>query len=58
MEEQVRDARNDPWLDAKLAVRRWDDRAKDPEMEVPGLDAYEDMAVRCLVGEYKYNTDC
>ncbi|OJI98060.1 hypothetical protein ASPVEDRAFT_880579 [Aspergillus versicolor CBS 583.65] len=48
-EEQVRDARNDPWLDAKLAVRRWDDRAKDPEMEVPGLDAYEDMAVRCLV---------
>ncbi|BCS21075.1 HD domain-containing protein [Aspergillus puulaauensis] len=48
-EEQVRDARNDPWLDAKLAVRRWDDRAKDPEMEVPGLDAYEDMAVRCLI---------
>lgn len=24
-------------------------------MEVPGLDAYEDMAVRCLVGEYKYS---
>lgn len=21
-------------------------------MEVPGLDAYEDMAVRCLIGEY------
>jgi len=37
-------------LEQKLAVRRWDDAAKVPDKQVPGLDAYEDMAVRCLAG--------
>jgi predicted HD phosphohydrolase len=37
-------------LEQKLAVRRWDDAAKVPEKRVPGLDEYEDMAVRCLAG--------
>ncbi|KAL2811867.1 hypothetical protein BJX63DRAFT_433045 [Aspergillus granulosus] len=48
-QEQVSEARKDPWLECKLAVRRWDDQAKDPEREVPGLDAYEDVAVSCLI---------
>ncbi|PKY07998.1 hypothetical protein P168DRAFT_300776 [Aspergillus campestris IBT 28561] len=47
-EEQVCEARGDPWLGEKLDVRRWDDRAKDPEMEVPGLEEYVELAVRCL----------
>ncbi|PLB38351.1 HD domain-containing protein [Aspergillus candidus] len=47
-EEQVCEARRDPWLGEKLDVRRWDDRAKDPEMEVPGLEEYVELAVRCL----------
>ncbi|CAK7229684.1 hypothetical protein SCUCBS95973_007306 [Sporothrix curviconia] len=32
----------------KLRVRRWDDQAKVAGKVVPGLDAYEAMAVRCL----------
>ncbi|KAL2831854.1 hypothetical protein BJY01DRAFT_260395 [Aspergillus pseudoustus] len=47
--EQVREARQDPWLESKLAVRRWDDQAKDPHREVPGLDAYTEMAVKSLI---------
>jgi predicted HD phosphohydrolase len=37
-------------LEQKLAVRRWDDAAKVPDKQVPGLEAYEDMAIRCLMG--------
>jgi predicted HD phosphohydrolase len=46
----VKEAQKDPLLDQKLAVRRWDDLAKVPDKQVPGLDAYEDMTVKCLVG--------
>ena len=48
-EAQVAEANKDPFLKDKLAVRRWDDQAKVPDITVPGLSAYEDMAVQCLV---------
>lgn len=49
-EEQMREAEKDPYLQDKLKVRRWDDLAKDPEMETLPLEHYQDMAVRSLVG--------
>jgi len=44
------DARSDPaeahpdWP-AAVQLRRWDDAAKDPAADVPGLDAYGDTVV-------------
>ena len=46
---QVKKAREDPWLEAKLQVRRWDDQAKVPNMKTAPLSSYEDLAVRCLL---------
>lgn len=48
-EAQVEEAEKDPLLHDKLAVRRWDDMAKDPDMKTPDLAAFKDMAVRSLV---------
>ncbi|ERS96920.1 hypothetical protein HMPREF1624_06247 [Sporothrix schenckii ATCC 58251] len=48
--DEVAEARKDPLLENKLNVRRWDDLAKVAGKVVPGLDAYEDMAVHCLAG--------
>ncbi|KAJ5671594.1 hypothetical protein N7507_000721 [Penicillium longicatenatum] len=48
-EAEVLEAQKDPWLQAKLAVRRWDDLAKDPECIVSPLEAYEDIAFQCLL---------
>lgn len=47
---QVKAAQADPLLEAKLAVRRWDDQAKVPNVQTPPLSAYEEMAVRSLIG--------
>jgi phosphonoacetate hydrolase len=44
-------------LEAKLAVRRWDDLAKVPKCVVPPLEAYEEMAFECLLGETSHNQD-
>jgi predicted HD phosphohydrolase len=49
--QQVEIARQDPWLEEKLAVRRFDDLAKDPSLKVEPLSFYEDMAIKSLVGE-------
>jgi len=49
--DQVKEAEKDPWLEQKLAVRRWDDLAKDPNMKVEPLPFYEDMAIKCLLGK-------
>jgi predicted HD phosphohydrolase len=46
--EEVKEAQLDPLLKQKLSVRRWDDQAKVPEAKVPGLEAYEEMAVQSL----------
>ncbi|KAK4944199.1 hypothetical protein LTR10_016312 [Elasticomyces elasticus] len=48
-EEQVREAQKDPLLEAKLAVRRWDDMAKVPHMDTLPLHYYERMAVKSLL---------
>ncbi|KAJ6187486.1 Alkaline phosphatase-like alpha/beta/alpha [Penicillium mononematosum] len=47
--EQVLEAQQDPLLDAKLSVRRWDDLAKKPKWKVPDLKAYENLAYQCLI---------
>ncbi|OGE58013.1 hypothetical protein PENARI_c001G08809 [Penicillium arizonense] len=47
--EEARKAQEDPLLEAKLAVRRWDDLAKVPKCVVPPLEAYEEMAFQCLL---------
>ena len=46
---EVKAAQADPLLEAKLAVRRWDDQAKVPKMQTPPLSEYEEMAVRSLL---------
>ena len=46
---QIKKAQEDPWLEAKLQVRRWDDQAKVPDMKTAPLSAYEELAVRCLL---------
>ena len=48
---QVQDAQEDPLLQAKLCIRRWDDQAKMTGITVPPLSAYYDTAVDCLLGE-------
>ncbi|KAH8898056.1 hypothetical protein GQ53DRAFT_880964 [Thozetella sp. PMI_491] len=48
-EEQIKEAQKDPWLLEKLAVRRYDDLAKDPNFKAPPLAAYEDIAIKCLL---------
>ncbi|KAL4872785.1 hypothetical protein BDV12DRAFT_210132 [Aspergillus spectabilis] len=47
--EQIKDVQNDPWLEAKLAVRRWDDQAKIPNIVVPPLEDYGQLAYECLL---------
>ncbi|KAI2703862.1 hypothetical protein CBS147317_5155 [Penicillium roqueforti] len=47
--EQIQEAQKDPLLEAKLSVRRWDDLAKKPNWKVPDLEAYEEIAYRCLI---------
>lgn len=46
----MKKAEEDPWLKQKLAVRRWDDLAKDPNLKVEPLPFYEDMAIKSLLG--------
>lgn len=48
---QVKAAEQDPLLQEKLAVRRWDDLAKDPSMKCPPLSDYEEMTVASLLGQ-------
>ncbi|MBE3044429.1 hypothetical protein IMZ48_18045 [Candidatus Bathyarchaeota archaeon] len=44
----MEEAKEDPLIEEKLAVRRWDDLAKVPGITVPGLETYEEMTVKCL----------
>ncbi|KAJ5701747.1 hypothetical protein N7488_009295 [Penicillium malachiteum] len=48
-EKEISEAQKDPWLQAKLAVRRWDDLAKDPGCVVCPLEVYEEIAYQCLL---------
>lgn len=47
-EEEARAFAQDPQVDAILRMRRWDERAKDPEAVTPPLDHYKDMCLRFL----------
>ncbi|KKK12541.1 hypothetical protein AOCH_000056 [Aspergillus ochraceoroseus] len=47
--EQIKEAQADRLLDAKLAVRRWDDQAKDPNFTAPPLEEYRQLAYECLL---------
>ncbi|KAF2102469.1 Phosphonoacetate hydrolase [Rhizodiscina lignyota] len=47
--EQVKEAQKDPWLQEKLAVRRWDDQAKEAGAKTPDLKSYEPIATKCLM---------
>jgi phosphonate degradation associated HDIG domain protein len=38
--DEVRAFRESPYLADAVALRRWDDEAKDPELAVPGLEFY------------------
>jgi len=38
--EEVRRFEEEPWFRTAVAVRRWDDAAKVPGLDVPGLDHY------------------
>ncbi len=39
-DDEVRAFRGSPHLADAVALRRWDDEAKDPELAVPGLESY------------------
>lgn len=41
--------RREPGWQEALLVRRWDDRAKAPDAQVPGLDAYLDDIAACAI---------
>ena len=42
-------AQQDPLLEDKLAVRRWDDQAKDPDMQTPPLSSFAEMTTQSLL---------
>jgi predicted HD phosphohydrolase len=42
------DLERQPWLPDALAVRRWDDAAKQPGAVVPALPAYRDVLQECF----------
>lgn len=46
----MKKAELDPWLSQKVALRKWDDLAKNPSMVVPSLDTYRAMVMSCLAG--------
>ena len=48
---QMAEAEKDPLLQAKLAVRRWDDLAKVPGRSTSSLFSYREMAIESLLGK-------
>ena len=47
-DQEVRRFRESPYFAAAVALRRWDDVAKDPAAVVPGLDAYIPFIAKAL----------
>lgn len=47
-EEEARSFAQDPQFDAILRMRRWDEKAKDPEAVTPPLEHYKDMCLGFL----------
>jgi predicted HD phosphohydrolase len=49
LDRQTREeAERHPWLADVLAIRRWDEAAKEPGAVVPGLAAYRDLLEACF----------
>ena len=49
-EDDVRDFRAHAHFDAAVRLRRWDDEAKVPGHDVPGLEHYRDLIARTAYG--------
>ncbi|KAL4886557.1 alkaline-phosphatase-like protein [Aspergillus karnatakaensis] len=47
--QQNKAFQNKAWLDAKLAVRRWNEQAKATNTAVPVLECFEQLAYECLL---------
>jgi len=47
--DERRTFEQNPWARDAEALRRWDDAATVPELDVPGLDHYRERLVRQLV---------
>jgi phosphonate degradation associated HDIG domain protein len=47
---EAREFEREPHAADAIAVRRWDDQAKDPSADVPGLDWYRPLLASLLVG--------
>ena len=45
----------EPWLPDVLAIRRWDEAAKEPGITVPALPAYRDLLEGCF-GRQRWET--
>lgn len=46
--EEARTFQEDPQFDAILRMRRWDERAKDPNAKTPPLEHYKDVCLKFL----------
>lgn len=47
-EAEVEEFESDPLFKLKITMREWDEQAKVPGLEVPGLESYRDMLIRHL----------
>ena len=47
-EEGAREFEQNPWFREAVMVRGWDDAAKTPGLEVPGIEHYRDRISACL----------
>jgi len=45
----LRDFEREPHASAALALRRWDDEAKVPHLQVPGLESYRSLLESCFL---------
>src|SRR6185436_19031082 len=49
--EEARRFEEEPWFRSAVAVRRWDDGAKVPDLMVPGLEHYRPRLAAALAAE-------
>ncbi|KAF9311843.1 hypothetical protein BG003_006908 [Podila horticola] len=50
-EDQVKEFEQDPLFREKVQLRLWDDKAKVPGLDLPGLESYKDIVIRHLLRE-------
>ena len=49
--QEAKDFEAHPLIRPILALRKWDEKAKDPQLKVPALPTYEDMLMKHLCEE-------